>query len=43
MAVTDFFTCCTGVFFVGIPLLVIVSLFIRVIYDYQKGLVLTLG
>jgi len=36
--------CCSGLVLLGIPfLLVILSGFIRVVYDYQKGLVLTLG
>jgi len=43
MVDAGFFGCCSSVLFFGLPLLVVVSLFVRVIYDYQKGLVLTLG
>jgi regulator of protease activity HflC (stomatin/prohibitin superfamily) len=35
--------CCPSVFFLVIPLAIVLSMFIRVVYDYQKGLVLTLG
>jgi regulator of protease activity HflC (stomatin/prohibitin superfamily) len=35
--------CCPSIVFIGIPVLIVLSMFIRVIYDYQKGLVLTLG
>ena len=35
--------CCPSIVFIGIPALIIISLFVRVIYDYQRGLVLTLG
>ncbi|MBI5222805.1 slipin family protein [Candidatus Micrarchaeota archaeon] len=37
------FTCCAGFLVLGVPLFVLSSGFIRTIYDYQKGLVLTLG
>ncbi len=44
MAGEDLFACCPGFVFFLIPIFVILfSGFIRVIYDYQKGLVLTLG
>jgi len=43
MAALDYVSCCTGFLIFGIPLLVVLSGFIRVVYDYQKGLVLTLG
>jgi regulator of protease activity HflC (stomatin/prohibitin superfamily) len=36
-------TCCAGIFLVGIAAFVVVPAFVRIIYDYQKGLVLTLG
>jgi regulator of protease activity HflC (stomatin/prohibitin superfamily) len=40
----DTFVCCPGFIFLIIPfLLFFLSGFIRVIYDYQKGLVLTMG
>ncbi len=36
--------CCVALLFIGVPfLLVFIGSFIRVIYDYQKALVLTLG
>ena len=44
MAGEDLFACCPGFIFFLIPIFVILfSGFIRVIYDYQKGIVLTLG
>ncbi len=35
--------CCMGIFLAGIVVFVIIPAFVRIIYDYQKGLVLTLG
>jgi regulator of protease activity HflC (stomatin/prohibitin superfamily) len=43
MAGLEFFSCCTSFVFIGIPAFIVLSSFVRVIYDYQKGLVLTLG
>ena len=43
MADVGFFDCCTTIVFIGFPLAIIIALFVRVIYDYQRGLVLTLG
>jgi regulator of protease activity HflC (stomatin/prohibitin superfamily) len=43
MAGEDIFGCCTAVFFIGIPAFFILSSFVRIIYDYEKGLILTLG
>ncbi len=43
MAGEDIIGCCTGLFFIGIPAFFVFSSFVRIIYDYQKGLVLTLG
>jgi len=43
MAALDYVSCCTGFLIFGIPLLIVLSGFIKVVYDYQKGLVLTLG
>lgn len=36
-------TCCPSIIFFVIPLIIIVMAFFRVVYDYQRGLVLTLG
>ncbi len=41
MAGLENLDCCLGMLFVGIPILLVLS--IRTIYDYEKGLVLTLG
>src|SRR5271157_1147799 len=38
-----FDTCCSSIIFIGVPVAVILLVFVRVIYDYQKGIVLTLG
>jgi regulator of protease activity HflC (stomatin/prohibitin superfamily) len=44
MAESDIITCCPGIVFIGIPfVLMFLSMFIRAVYDYQKGIVLTLG
>ncbi len=43
MAAAEFFGCCTSALFIGIPALFVLSAFIRIVYDYEKGLVLTLG
>jgi regulator of protease activity HflC (stomatin/prohibitin superfamily) len=43
MADVGLFGCCPSVVFIGFPLIVILSMCVRVVYDYQKGLVLTLG
>jgi len=43
MAALDYVSCCTGFLIFGVPLLIVLSGFIKVVYDYQKGLVLTLG
>jgi len=43
MVVAESMGCCSGLVFIVFPALFILSIFIRVVYDYQKGLVLTLG
>lgn len=44
MAGEEIFACCPGFILVALPILaILLSGFIRVIYDYQKGIVLTLG
>lgn len=39
----ELIACCPSTFILLIPVLIILSAFVRIIFDYQKGLVLTLG
>lgn len=43
MAESGIIGCCTSILFIGVPVLIVLSGFIKVIFDYQRGLVLTLG